>query len=90
MISRVLKIFSIVWLTGWLLTWALDIKGESEHPEDYSIILSTGESRFHTRQFVARMIDHGMMLFLVWPGAIYLEIGVQMGWICKSAEIGRC
>ncbi len=90
MISRAFKIFSIVWLTGWLLTWVLDIKGESEYLSDYSAILPTGESQFNTQQFVGQMIDHGMLLFLVWPGALCLEVGVRMGWVCKSAEIGRC
>jgi hypothetical protein len=90
MIGRAFKIFSIVWLTGWLLTWVLDIKGEFEHPQDYSTIVPTGESRFNTRQFVVVMIDHGMGLFLFWPGAAYLAVGLHMGWVCKSAEIGRC
>jgi hypothetical protein len=90
MIGRAFKIFSIVWLIGWLLTWALDIKGELEHPRDYSIVFPTGESRFNTRQFVAQMMDHGMGLFFLWPGAVYVEVGLHMGWVCKSAEIGRC
>jgi len=31
-----------------------------------------------------------MALLLVWPGVVYVEVGLRMGWICKSAEIGRC
>jgi hypothetical protein len=90
MIGRVFKIFSLVWLTGWLLTWALDIKGEYEHPEDYSIILPTSESQFDTGRFAREMIEHGILLLPFWSVAVYIEIGVRMGWVCKSAEIGRC
>jgi hypothetical protein len=68
----------------------LDIKSESEHLEEYSIVYPTGESRLNTQQFVAQMIDHGMALFLLWPGAVYLQVGMHMGWVCKSTEIGRC
>jgi hypothetical protein len=90
MIARALKIFGIVWLIGWLLTWAGDIKGESEHRADYSITLPTGERRFNSRQFAVRMIEDGAVLFVVWPGAVWVEVGLRTGWICRSAEIGRC
>jgi hypothetical protein len=80
----------VVWLIGWLLTWAWDIKGESEHPAAYSVVLPTGESRFNSRLFVEQMIDHGMVMLLVWPGVVYVEVGQGMGWICNSAQVGRC
>lgn len=90
MIVRIFKFFVVAWLTGWLLTWAWDIKGEYEHHDDYTITMPTGESQFDIRQFVLQMLDHGIGLFLLWPGAVYLEVGLRMGWVCKSAEIGRC
>jgi hypothetical protein len=89
-VARAFKIFGMLWLIGWLLTWVWDIKTEAEHPEYYSIVTPTGESRFHAQQFVAQMMEHGMGLFLSWPLAAGLQVGLNMGWVCRSSEIGRC
>jgi hypothetical protein len=91
MIARALKIFAAFYLAAGLLTWALDIVSEARrYPSDYYIISPSGESRFYTRQFVAVMFDHLPFVLLLWPGMVSLEIGLRMGWVCKSAEIGRC
>jgi hypothetical protein len=79
MIRRVFKIFGLVWITGWLLTWAFDIKAEYEHSEEYSIILPTGETHFDTGRFAYAMIEHGVLLFLFWPDAVYIEVGCRTG-----------
>jgi len=90
MVARALKIFGIVWLIGWLLTWAFDIKAEYEHPADYSTTLPTGESRFNSRQFAGRMIEHGVGLLVVWPVAVWIEVGLRTGRICRSGNVGHC
>jgi len=79
-VARGFKIFGVVYLIGGLLTCAWNVKVEAEHPEDYS----------NTKQFVAVMADQAIPLILFWPGVVGLEVGLRMGWICKSAEIGKC
>lgn len=79
MIARVFKTFCLVWITGWLLIWILDIKAEYQHSDDYSINLPTGQSQFDTGRFTREMIAHGILLLLFWPDAAYIEVGCSVG-----------
>jgi len=89
-VGRGVKIFCVAYLIGGVLTWAWDIWLEANHPEDYSIYSPSGERKFNTKQFVAVMAGEAIPTILFWPSIVELEVGVRMGWICKSAEIGKC
>jgi hypothetical protein len=88
--TRIFKIIGLAWTIGWLLTWALDVRSESQHPADYSVTSADGTTRFRNDQFVVQMIDHGVVLFFLWLPADCLQIGLRIGWVCQSHEIGRC
>jgi hypothetical protein len=89
-VVRIAKILCIAYLTGGMLTWAWDIWLEANHPEDYSTYTPSGERKFNTKQFVRVMAGEAIPTILFWPPMVGLEVGVRMGWICKSAEIGKC
>jgi len=91
MIPRALKIFSIAYLIGGLLTWAGDIYGEARYyRDDYYVISAMGQRRFDSQKFVWAMVDHAIPCILIWPAMVYLSVSLRMGWTCKSAELGRC
>lgn len=79
MVRRVFKIFGLVWITGWLLTWALDIKGEYHHSAEYSIVLPTRKAHVDKGHFAQAMVENGVLLFLFWPAAVYIEAACRAG-----------
>ena len=77
--TRSLKIFALFYLLCGLVTWGWDIDTELGHFDEHS----------GKRQFAAVMVDHAIPCFLLWPGIVYVQAGLRMGWIPRSAEIGH-